>query len=242
MIKLSHRLQKIADLIQPGETVADIGTDHGFLPMALWEAGISPHVILCDINSGPLDKARVNIEKYFPETEFDVRLGSGLSAIHPGEVDAVVIAGMGGLLISEILSEDMEKTRTFKRIILQPRNAQDKLRAWLVGNGFSIYDESLVREGKYLCEIIAVLPGNAEYSPGNGSALSGEWVDLEVSPVLLKKQDPLLVEFIENKIRIEEKVHAAIKAKAVKEKVEMLKKSEERIALLQEMRKRSEEK
>lgn len=240
MIKLSHRLQKIADLIQPGETVADIGTDHGFLPMALWEAGISPHVILSDINSGPLEKARENIVKYFPETEFDVRLGSGLSAIHPGEVDAVVIAGMGGLLISEILGEDLDKTCTFKRIILQPRNAQDKLRAWLRGNGFSIYDESLVREGKYLCEIIAVLPGNAEYCPGNESDLTGESeMDLEISPVLFKKQDPLLVEFIENKIRIEKKILSAVIGGAEKNKYEKVERTEYRIKLLEELRKRS---
>lgn len=240
MIKLSPRLQKMADLIQPGETVADIGTDHGFLPMALWESGISPRVILSDINSGPLEKARVNIEKYFPETEFDVRLGSGLSAIHPVEVDAIIIAGMGGQLISEILGEDLNKTRTFKRMILQPRNAQDKLRAWLMENGFFIYDESLVREGKYLCEIIAVLPGNEAHSPGNESDLShGGPMDLEVSPVLFEKQDPLLVEFIENKIRIEKKILEAVKNGVGKDKYKKLEETEHRIKLLEELRKRS---
>lgn len=233
MIKLSDRLQKIADLIQQGETVADIGTDHGFLPMALWESGISPHVILSDINSGPLEKARVNIDKYFPEWEFDVRLGSGLSSIQPGEVDAVVIAGMGGQLISEILGEDLDKTRTFKRMILQPRNGQDKLREWLFLNGFQIYDESLVREGKYLCEIIAVLPGNIENSPGNME------MDLEVSPVLFAKQDPLLVEFIENKIRIEKKILDAVKNGVGKDKYKKLEETEHRIKLLEELRKRS---
>ncbi|MEL7656216.1 MAG: tRNA (adenine(22)-N(1))-methyltransferase TrmK, partial [Bacillota bacterium] len=66
MIKLSDRLQKIADFIDQGESVADIGTDHGFLPISLWETGKSPHVILSDINAGPLDKARDNINKYYP--------------------------------------------------------------------------------------------------------------------------------------------------------------------------------
>lgn len=233
MIKLTNRLRTIAELIQPGETMADIGTDHGFLPMSLWETGISPHVILSDINTGPLDKARINIAKHFPETVFDIRLGSGLEAIQPGEVDAIVIAGMGGQLISEILGEDLEKTRTFKKLILQPRNAQDKLRQWLVENGFTIYDEFLVREGKYICEIIAVFPGNKSNYPGNNE------IDFEISPLLFQKNDPLLVEFIENKIRIEKKILNALENGVGQDKSEKRKETESRIQLLEELRKRS---
>ena len=107
MIKLSDRLQKIADFIEPGESVADIGTDHGFLPIALWEQGKSPHVILSDINSGPLEKARFNINKHFPEKQFDIRIGNGIQTIRPAEVDNIVIAGMGGLLIAEILGDEL---------------------------------------------------------------------------------------------------------------------------------------
>ena len=81
MLKLSDRLQKISDFINFGESVADIGTDHGFLPISLWELGKSPHVILSDINAGPLEKAAENIKKYYPEVEFDLRTGSGLKTI-----------------------------------------------------------------------------------------------------------------------------------------------------------------
>ena len=153
MIKLTDRLQKIADFIEKGETVADIGTDHGLLPISLWETGKSPFVVLSDINAGPLEKAKHNINKHYPEKSFDVRIGSGISTLKPSEVDAVVIAGMGGLLISEIIGADPELSGSFKKFILQPRNAQDKLRAWLLGHGFQIHNEALVREGKYLCEI-----------------------------------------------------------------------------------------
>ena len=233
MVKLSDRLQKIADFIEQGESVADIGTDHGFLPIALWERGKSPRVILSDINSGPLEKARANIERYFPEQDFDLRIGSGIKTIRPAEVDTVVIAGMGGLLISEILGEDLLKTRSIKKFILQPRNAQDKLRRWLTESGFSIIDEALVKEGKYYCELILAVPCR------EGLQIAPEGLDLEISPLLFEKKDPLLVEFIENKIRIEKKVYDAIKAGATKEKADKLKKSEERIELLQELRKRS---
>ncbi len=234
MIKLSDRLQKIADFIDPGESVADIGTDHGFLPIALWESGKSPHVILSDIKPGPLEKAKANIDKYYPDKDFDIRIGSGIRTIKPAEVDAVVIAGMGGQLIAEIIGDDLEKSRSYRKFVLQPRNAQDKLRGWILEHGFEIRDEALVREGKYLCEIILAVPGSlpAKKEPEN--------LDLEISPILFEKKDPLLVEFIENKIRIENKVHAAIKSGAARDKAELLKKSEKRIELLRELRKRSE--
>ena len=75
MLKLSDRLQKIADFIEPGESVADIGTDHGFLPAALWESGKSPRVILSDVNAGPLEKAKANLERYFPDSGLEVASG-----------------------------------------------------------------------------------------------------------------------------------------------------------------------
>lgn len=240
MIKLSDRLQKIAGFIEPGESVADIGTDHGFLPVALWERGKSPRVILSDINAGPLEKAKANINKFYPEKEFDLRIGSGIQTLKPAEVEVIVIAGMGGLLIAEILGDDLLKSKSYQKLILQPRNAQDKLRLWLIENGFLIRDEVLVREGKYLCEIIQAVPNRSSAEEtGQDRVIRPDDINFEISPILFLKKDPLLVEFIENKIRIEEKVHAAIKAKAVKDKAEMLNKSEERIALLQEMRKRS---
>jgi len=234
MMKLSDRLQKIADFIEPGESVADIGTDHGFLPIALWECGKSPKVILSDINTGPLEKARANINKYFPEKEFDLRIGSGIQTLEPAEVDAIVIAGMGGLLIASILGDEPVKSKSYRKLILQPRNTPDKLRFWLLKNGFKIEDEALVREGKYLCEIILAVPGN------ESKEMKPDDIDLEISPILFAKKDPKLVEFIENKIRIEKKVYEAIQTGATKDKAGKLKKSEERIELLKELRKRSD--
>lgn len=234
MLKLSDRLQKIADFIEPGESIADIGTDHGFLPVALWESGKSPHVVLSDINAGPLEKARFNINKYFPEKEFDIRIGSGIQTLKSAEVDVIVIAGMGGLLITEIIGDDLEKSKSYRKLILQPRNGQEKLRLWLIENGFTIADEVLVKEGKYFCEIILAVPG------GKSQEIKPDDIDLEISPILFVKKDPLLVEFIENKIRIEKKVYEAIQNGATKDKIVMLKKSEERIELLMELRRRSD--
>lgn len=253
MVKLSARLQKIADFIEPGESVADIGTDHGFLPAALWESGKSPRVILSDINAGPLKKAKTNLDRYFPDKKFDLRIGNGIRTLEPAEVDTIVIAGMGGLMIADILGGNLEKSKTYRKLILQPRNAQDKLRRWLLENGFTIRDEALVRERKYLCEIIVAVPSNQQIdSRPKGSRQSTEGqaphrpvkrfsdLDLEISPILFEKNDPLLIEFIENKIRIEMKVYNEIQAGAKKDKAEKLEKSAKRLELLLDLKKRRE--
>lgn len=241
MIKLSDRLKAIEALILPGETVADIGTDHGFLPMSLWETGKSPHVIMSDIGQGPLNKAETNISKHFHNHQFDIRIGNGLETLKPGEVDVVVIAGMGGLLISDIIGTDLNKARSFRRYILQPRSAQKRLRGWLIDNGFCITDEILVREGKYICEIISANSWNESIEKVPNSCKITEWdeMDLEISPILFVKKDPLLVEFVENKVRIEEKILAELKAGTKSNKLYKIRVSEDRIKALKEFRKRS---
>ena len=146
----------------------------------------------------------------------------------------IVIAGMGGLLIADILGASPEIASAAKRIILQPRNAENRLRKWLNENGFPIVDEVLVREGKHICEILTVVPNHDFTFPEIQNEL-----DYEVSPILFAKKDPLLVEFIENKIRIEKKVYAAIKAGATQGKAEKLIQVEQRLRILQKLRKRS---
>lgn len=159
MINLSDRLQKIADNISKGETMADIGTDHGFLPIYLVQRELSPHVIMADISGPSLDKARRNAALYLgPETETtQFRVGDGLKVLKPSEVDDIVIAGMGGKLMIDIMAADMELTRSFKKFILQPRIGQGHLRKWLMENGFIITGDDLVYEGRFIPEIITAV-------------------------------------------------------------------------------------
>lgn len=214
MIKLSDRLQVIADEIKQGETVADIGTDHGLLPIFLYESKRSPRVILCDINRGPLFKAKENIRLYLGEEAFvsekdeksaglELRLGSGLRPLKAKETDALVIAGMGGILIKDILKEDIKKSRSFSRLILQPRNKSDVLRRWLFYQGFEISKEHLVVERKYICEVITVALGSKKTERKEPRENSLDW---EISPLLFQRNDPLLIPFLKNKIRIEENI------------------------------------
>ena len=155
MIKLTDRLQLIADMIETGETMADIGTDHGFLPLYLMESGKSPRVIMCDISGPSLDKAREAAAQTGITSGAECREGDGLDVIERGEVDAVVIAGMGGLLITQILDKDPAKTASIRKYIFQPRNNAALLRWWLTSKGFKITKNSLVREGKFRCEVIS---------------------------------------------------------------------------------------
>jgi tRNA (adenine22-N1)-methyltransferase len=226
-------------MICPGERVADIGADHALLPIALFERDITRALILSDIRPGPLEKARAGIARRLPGEVFDIRLGGGLAPLAKGEVDTVVIAGMGGRLIADILSADPEKARSFKRYILQPRNAADRLRIRLAELGFVIGDEVLATEGRFICEIICASPGGGRRGvlPNEDAAHKAErlltdgGLSAEISPLLIRKGDPLLAEWIERKIRATDTVSERLEA-AGAGKEALLKRSEERAALL----------
>lgn len=162
MINLTNRLQTIADRIDKGETMADIGTDHGFLPIYMVDTGISPRAVMTDVSEPSLMKGQSNFREYADNLEacIDFRTGDGLTVLEKAEVDTVVIAGMGGKLMIDIMNEDMEHTISFKKFILQPRKRQGELRKWLLEKGFTIIHEDLAEEGRYITEIItAVSPG-----------------------------------------------------------------------------------
>ncbi|MDR1495476.1 MAG: class I SAM-dependent methyltransferase [Clostridiales Family XIII bacterium] len=152
MAKFTERIRGIASYIDAGESVADIGSDHGYLPIWLARAGVSPRVILTDIAKGPLAIARANAGSYGLT---DCRLGDGLAPLAPGEVDVVVVAGMGGETIIDILGANLTKTASFAKFILQPRTKADLLRSWL-SERYEIVAEDTVRERGRPCPIIVV--------------------------------------------------------------------------------------
>ncbi len=206
---LTDRLQMIADEIQQGETMADIGTDHGFLPLHLWENGISPSVIMCDVSEPSLAKAKAAAGAYQFGNELDFRAGDGLQVLTAGEVEDIVIAGMGGLLIRDIMSFDLQKTCSFRKFVLQPRNNSGLLRYWLAYHNFDIVKNQLVREGKFICEIITAEPpksaeiavlGPSEPLPDAGEAC---W---ELPEDMIGLQPELACEYAQVKLGIEEKI------------------------------------
>lgn len=200
MIKLTERLQKIADFVPAGARVADIGTDHGFIPIYLAANGISDYVIAGDINSGPLEKMRGNLDRILggcPDS-IKMRRGSGFDVFSAGEVDTVVIAGMGGRLMTEIFEADIEKTMALTMMVLQPRKEQAGLRKWLFDNGFDVYDGRLVRESRFVWEIMAVRRATAETSRPS---------QYEVNEAILRRKDPLLPKFIENRVGLLQRIY-----------------------------------
>ncbi|MDR2162608.1 MAG: class I SAM-dependent methyltransferase [Clostridiales Family XIII bacterium] len=157
MAKYTDRIRKIASYIDAGESVADIGADHGYLAAWLAREGAARRVIMTDIAEGPLAAARGNAERH---GFTDFRLGDGLAPLAPGEASAVVIAGMGGETIIGILAADLAKTASFAKYILQPRTKADVLRGWLSSRRYEITHESSAMERGRRCDIIVMRTGN----------------------------------------------------------------------------------
>ena len=140
-MQLTPRLKTIAEKISQNATVADIGTDHAYIPIYLVENHISSTIYACDINQGPLNTAKTQIEKHGYSKEITSKLGPGLEPIAGLGVDNIIIAGMGGILIKEIIQANKETAFRAKKLILQPMIAQEELRRYLVENGFQIIEK-----------------------------------------------------------------------------------------------------
>ncbi len=196
-MKLSPRLQAIADYVHKGAVVADIGTDHGYIPVYLVSKEISSKIIATDINVGPLENANSYINKKSFGGIIETRLGNGLECLLPNEVDTVIIAGMGGLLIAEILESSKDIAGTINNFILQPMTASEDLRRYLINNKYKIQDEKLAKEGSKIYEIMLVSHGEDKIEKN---------IYYEVGKKLVENKDKHLQEFVKNKIIKTEKI------------------------------------
>lgn len=154
LLKLSFRLLALAQMVPPGTRVADIGTDHAFLPCYLLLKKISPFVIGVDVHRGPYTKACATVCAYNLKDSIELRLGNGLAVISPAEVDTVIIAGMGGTTIRDILAKSPEVTTTLKKLILQPMTGAEAVRSWLYQQGWRITEEELIYEDNQYYQVI----------------------------------------------------------------------------------------
>ena len=141
-----------------GSVIADIGCDHAYVPVRLIQDGRAQRVIAADLNEGPLNIARQNIEKFGLSGKIETRLGGGLSVLMPGEADVIIIAGMGGEIIETILRAD-EETAKKSKLILQPMNSQYELRKFLISNGYKIIAEDMALEGFKVYNVFEVETG-----------------------------------------------------------------------------------
>lgn len=158
--ELSPRLAAVARMIPRGVPLADVGTDHAYLPIELVQSGHTPWAVAVDVREGPYERARRAVENAGLSERIDVRLGDGLTVLEPGEVHTVVMAGMGGGLMRRLLSADPEKTRSFQRLVLQPNMASYQLRSAMFDLRWKLMDEQLVWDDGHLYEVLAYESGN----------------------------------------------------------------------------------
>lgn len=156
---MGPRLRAIAALTPEGcGCLADIGADHGYIPVSLLLEGRVKRAVAADIGAMPLDHARRTAAACGVEENLDFRLGDGLSVLEPGEADVIVIAGMGGDAITEILSA-APWSRAGPLLLLQPMSKAEVLRAWLPLNGYEVFREELVQDKGVLYPILSVRGG-----------------------------------------------------------------------------------
>ena len=189
-MKLSKRLQTIADFVKKGAVVADIGTDHAHIPIYLIKNNIISKAYACDINKGPLEKAKENIN-YYGVKNIELRLSNGLEKLKTDEADTFIIAGMGGELIIDILDRGqgfLDKKNTF---ILSPHTKIEEVRNYLLRKGLKILKEDMcIDEGKFYTVMEAVYMGKT-FSYTKGELLFGKYLIDNKNPVLfeyLKKE------------------------------------------------------
>lgn len=192
-MEISQRLRIVGDFVTQ-KTVADIGTDHAYVPIYLHKKGNVEKVIACDINKKPLQKAQQNIKLHHAENKIITRLGNGLQPLQPYEVDSIVISGMGGMLMIELMEQSLNIIKTIKELILCPHLDVTAVRKYLHNIGYVITDEKMIQEWDNFYTILRAIPGKQKYD---------KEIEYIFGSILLEKKDAVLKEYIINeKIRL----------------------------------------
>lgn len=192
-MNLSLRLTEVKDTVIPCDTACDIGCDHGFVSIALIKEGLAKKVIACDINKGPLEAAKSNILSEGLLGKIETRLSDGLHSISVGDnADALIVAGMGGALMTKILSEGIDVVKKASQLVLQPQSEIFLVRIWLRDNGYNIVREKAVKDmGKYYF-IIDARPGESEVADEEL-----QWIYDCYSKYLIEQKDEVLREYLQ---------------------------------------------
>ncbi|WP_409289323.1 tRNA (adenine(22)-N(1))-methyltransferase [Peribacillus sp. SCS-37] len=188
--KLSRRLEKVAEYIIPGSTLADIGSDHAYLPCYAAKKNLIKAGIAGEVSEGPFHSAVNQVRASGLEAVITVRKGDGLEVLSPKEADCITIAGMGGTLISSILENGREKLDGVSRLILQPNIGAPNVRHWLRKNGWELMAESILEEDGKIYEILSAERGDAHkpYQVNEkASMLLGPFLMAERNEAFMKK-------------------------------------------------------
>ena len=205
-MQISKRLKAVADMVTPGCRLADIGTDHAYIPIYLAQAEKISSAVAMDVNRGPLERAQEHIHSALLESVIETRLSDGLCALQPGEADDIVIAGMGGPLTVRILQEGESKLQKGCRLILQPQSDIREVRAYLEKTGCRIIREEIVcEEGKFypmMKAVVGALEKKDAYDRkcgekgGDSDCQDDHEAGLRYGALLIERCHPVLREYL----------------------------------------------
>lgn len=221
MIELSKRLKHVADQIKQGEIVADIGSDHAYLPIYLLHNNVSPSAIAGEVAEGPFNRAKNEVRKHHLEEEIDVRFGSGMEIINSNDpIDAFTICGMGEILIASIIEKGITKNvfRRNERLILQPNAGEPFLRKYVQSIQYKITDEKIIEENNKIYEIITAVPSESMMDYSND--------EIKFGPLLMKERSDTFIKKWQKELEKSEKIYKQIQKsnKDQSEKLGLLKK------------------
>jgi tRNA (adenine22-N1)-methyltransferase len=182
--KLSDRLNMVAGFVPKGAKLADIGSDHAYLPCFLAKKGLITFAIAGEVVAGPFESARKQVLEEGLSNVIDVRMGDGLDVIVPGEVECITIAGMGGTLIASILEHGKDKLTAVERLVLQPNISAITIRKWLFNNEWELIEEKILEEDGKIYEVLVAEKGDP-MKPYQEKMESG----LLLGPFLLQKKE-----------------------------------------------------
>lgn len=202
---LKGRLKLIYDMIPPCDILSDIGTDHALIPAYALLNGRCKKTLACDIKIGPLERAERTRKKYMLENNMELRMGNGLTPIAEQEADVIVMAGMGGTLITELIFESIDIAQKANYILIQPMTHQELIRPFLWENGFEIVDEGLVSEGNKLYQVILT-----KYTGMRKQ--NAERIRELIGDILIETDDPLFRDWVKGHIREQKKAVSGLKS------------------------------
>ncbi len=224
-MQISKRLRTVASFVSEGNSIADIGTDHAYVPIFLAKEGKITKALAMDIKKGPLERAKTHIQKQGLSDMIEVRLSDGLSAFQKGEAETIIISGMGGALIQKILEEGKEVLCEAKEFILSPQSEIQDFRHFLQNSGYEIRKETMLKEdGKYYTVIKAAF-GKMNYT---------KEIEFAYGKLLLKERNHVLREYLKKEEQVCKKIVEQLTAVGSKEQEKRRNELLHREELLQE--------
>ena len=221
-MRISERLQTIADMVDKGNCAADIGTDHAFVPIELVRRGTVKRAIASDVGTGPIERAKAHVRVAEYTDVIDCRVGDGLKTLKPGEADAIVIAGMGGLLMCRILTEGADVLSGTEQLILSPHTEIPEVRRTAAELGFCIDREKMLSEDGKFYTVMHLKHGTADLSKEQ----------LEFGPKLLETRPDAWLRWLKNEKRKLERIVKGLKKTGTEAALQACAEKEERLLLI----------